>query len=62
MADRVLDPPLYRHAECGWVGTESEMGGDYIAGTDDCDEIWSNCICGGCGAWLSLDDYERLPA
>ena len=57
---------LYRHnethmtddAQCGWVGTEDEMGADACQMGDD--EAWSNWICPKCGAWERLSDYERL--
>ena len=56
---------LYRHNEtyddeqCGWVGTEDEMGADAAQMGDD--EAWSNWICPKCGEWARLSDYERLP-
>jgi hypothetical protein len=43
----------YRCPECGWVGTEDEMWGDYIS-----DDFWSKTICPGCEIWWCLDDYE----
>ena len=54
----MTDDTLYKCPECGWIGTERQMGSDYIAGEDGYDETWSHWICPSCDRWLELDDYE----
>ena len=54
----------YQCPECGWVGTESEMGADYISGPEGEEftgESWSNWICPSCNIWYEdLEDYIEL--
>lgn len=52
--------PQYECFECDWIGIHAEMGADSIAGGDDCNEIWSNWICPGCGHWGDEDDYKVI--
>lgn len=54
------DPERYRcpTEDCGWEGTENEMGADFVSGGDD--EMWSNWICPKCGSWLRLEDYTLI--
>ncbi len=47
----------YKCDECGWIGTEDDMGADATGGVD---ENWSNHICGGCGGWYTLEDYTKV--
>ena len=52
---------LQYECECGWIGTEAEMGADSIAACGDEDEVWSNWICPKCGIWaLDLEDYKEV--
>jgi hypothetical protein len=46
-----VEPEAYQCPLCDWIGTEGEMGAD-AAG-----ELWSNHICGGCGAWWPDLEY-----
>ena len=59
MSHETQAAPRYR-CDCGWIGTEAEMGADYYPAYDDDDEVWSNWICPGCGEWQSLNDYVTI--
>ena len=50
----------YECHDCGWVGTQAEMGSDSVAGCGASDEMWSNWICPGCGQWGAESDYKVI--
>ena len=48
----------YKCPECGWIGTEDEMGADHESNGLDFDESWSNHICPKCDTWHEdLEEY-----
>ncbi len=50
----MVDNQEYK-CNCGWIGTEEKMMADYNHDGGHC-----NTCCPDCGAWYSLDMYQKV--